>query len=381
MRFLHLADLHLGKRLNGVSFIEDQEYILRQLLEMVKEYCPDALLIAGDVYDKSTPSVEAVALFDEFLTELSRLRLPVLVISGNHDSPERMDFGSRIMEHQDIYVAGAFDGKVKEVILHDDAGPVSFRLLPFIRPAQVRRYYPDEELATYDEAFNRVLRDFPVASGCRCVLLAHQFITNHGESPERSESEQLNVGGLDNIDAAAFAGYAYVALGHIHRPQTAGGEHIRYAGSPLKYSFSEANHEKSVPLVELDAAGKARIKLLPLTPRRDMRRIKGRLEQLLRPEVYNEGDRTDYLQVTLTDEEDLVAPMDALRSVYPNVLRLELANSRSGIGEDTETAAEEEKSPAELFRAFYALQQNEEPDEAKMAVVGKIFRRLEENDR
>ena len=213
------------------------------------------------------------------------------------------------------------------------------------------------------------------------MLLAHQFITNHGESPERSESEQLNVGGLDNIDAAAFAGYAYVALGHIHRPQTAGGEHIRYAGSPLKYSFSEANHEKSVPLVELDAAGKARIKLLPLTPRRDMRRIKGRLEQLLRPEVYNEGDRTDYLQVTLTDEEDLVAPMDALRSVYPNVLRLELANSRSGIGEDTETAAEEEKSPAELFRAFYALQQNEEPDEAKMAVVGKIFRRLEENDR
>ena len=378
MRILHLADLHLGKRLGNISLCPDQEYILQEILRLIKEYTPDALLLAGDIYDRSTPATDAVEMFDEFLTRLVELKIPVLAISGNHDSPERLDFASRIISHQGIHVAGSFNGNIKEIELMDEHGPVFFHLLPFIRPAHVRRFFPQDELPSYDAACRRVLDTSPRRPGCRYVLLAHQFVTNNGQSPERSDSEQISVGGVDNIDSSAFAGYSYVALGHIHKAQTAGNEFIRYAGSPLKYSFSEVNHHKSVPLVEIDAAGQASVELIPLNPLHDMRRIKGPLEKLLSTEVAGAADRNDYLQVVLTDEEDLVAPLDCLRHIYPNVLKLDFANSRSQLNEDDSLApARISKSPEEMFRDFYKLQQNIEPAPEKMAIVRDIFAKLE----
>ena len=381
MRFFHLADLHLGKRLGNVNLIEDQRYMLKQVLALIEQHRPEALLLAGDIYDKAAPGVEAVELFDEFLTAVAAADIPLLIISGNHDSPERLDFARHILAKQKIYVSGAFTGHMEEVTLTDSFGPLTFRLMPFVRPAQVRRFFPDEELPTYDAAFARIMKEQPLEEGRRYVLMAHQFITNMGEEPQRSESEQINVGGLDNIEATVFSGYSYVALGHIHRPQTIGGEHIRYAGSPLKYSFSEVNHHKSLPMVDIDGSGKASVQLLPITPLRDLRRIKGTLARLTSAETVAAANTEDYLQITLTDEEDLLAPLDTLRKFYPNVLKLDIVNSRSGINEEAPAAEEKIKSPEELFCDFYEYQQNTPPDEKKLEIVRRIFRKLEEGNR
>lgn len=381
MRFFHLADLHLGKRLGNISLIPDQEYILEQILALIKEYRPQALLLAGDIYDRSTPSTDAVKIFDDFLTALAKEKLPVLIISGNHDSPERLDFGSRIMEDQQIYIEGSFEGGVKEVELTDEYGSVFFHLLPFVRPSAVRPFFPEEQLPTYDTAVRHILQQAPKREGCRKVLIAHQFVTAGSLAPIKSDSEQVNVGGLDNIDASAFDGYHYTALGHIHKPQTIGGENLRYAGSLLKYSFSEAMHEKSMPMIDMDKDGSITTTLLPLKPLHDTRKIKGPLEKLLSKEVAEAGDRMDYLHITLTDEEDPVDPLTSLRNVYPNVLKLEIANSRSKQQENICAAApEESKTPSEMFRDFYMLQHNTEPDEKKMKVVQNIFEKLEGKD-
>jgi DNA repair protein SbcD/Mre11 len=381
MRFLHLADLHLGKRLNECSLLEDQQYILRQILGLTEQHNPDALLIAGDVYDKSAPAGEAVALFDDFLTELMAAGRTVLLISGNHDSPERLNFGGRIMARQNIHLLGLFSGKTEQIVLEDSYGKVVFHLLPFIRPAQARRFFPEAAIESYDAALRMILAAQPPDPGCRNVLVAHQYVTAAGREPERSDSEQISLGTLDNIDAAAFAGFDYVALGHIHRPQAIGGEQIRYAGSPLKYSFSEARQQKSLTLVELKAKGSLHIEALPLIPLRDVREIKGPLKKLLDPTVYAQANREDFLHVTLTDEGDLVSPLDSLRHIYPNLLKLDFANSRTFCADDASTAAEiTSKSPPELFADFYRLQQNIELPEDKQTIVSEVFRELGGDD-
>lgn len=377
MRFFHLADLHLGKRLGECSLLEDQHHILEQILALTDRYAPEALLISGDVYDKSAPAAEAVALFDDFLTGLAQRQRIVLLISGNHDSPERLNFGGRIMARQNIHLCGLFNGQAEQVVLQDSHGKIIFHLLPFIRPAQARRFYPEVTIESYEDALRLILAAQPPDPRCRNVLMAHQFITAGACLPERSDSEQISLGTLDNIDASAFAGFDYVALGHIHRPQSIGGQHIRYAGSPLKYSFSEARHQKSLTLVELRQKGDMTIETLPLTPLRDLRQIKGPLAKLLDPAVYNQANREDYLHVTLTDEDDLIAPLDDLRQIYPNVLRLDFANSRSAAaGPEGRAAALQQKTPAELFADFYRLQQNIDLPEDKQAIVDEIFREL-----
>ncbi|NLF80027.1 MAG: exonuclease SbcCD subunit D [Clostridia bacterium] len=377
MRFFHLADLHLGKRLGECSLYEDQKYILGQILELTDRYAPQALLIAGDVYDKSAPAAEAVALFDDFLTELAKRKRIVLLISGNHDSPERLNFGGRIMARQNIYLCGLFNGQAEQIVLEDCHGKIIFHLLPFIRPAQARRFYPEETIDSYEDALRLILAARPPDRSCRNVLMAHQFITSGACRPERSDSEQINLGTLDNIDASAFAGFDYVALGHMHRPQSIGGQHIRYAGSPLKYSFSEARHQKSLTMVELGEKGVVNIETLALRPLRDLRQIKGPLAKLLDPAVYEQANREDYLHVTLTDEDDLIAPLDALRQIYPNVLRLDFANSRAAITQAESAASTlQHKTPAELFADFYRLQQNIELPDDKQALVEEIFREL-----
>lgn len=381
MRFFHLADLHLGKRLGEFSLLADQEYILYQVLALTERHAPDAVVIAGDIFDKAAPAGEAVALFDDFLTSLCGQGRTVMIISGNHDSPERLNFGGRIMARQNIYLTGVFGGRLIQVELKDDYGKVVFSLLPFIRPAQVRRYYPEAAIENYQDATRIILAAQPPNPRCRQVLVAHQYITAGNTVPERSESEQISVGGLDNIDAAVFDGFDYVALGHLHRGQSIGGAHIRYAGSPLKYSFSEALHQKSVTLVELQAKGSLNIEILPLSPLRDMREIKGPIEKVLSPQVYEAADRNDYLHVILTDEEDLASPLERLRVIYPNVMKLDFANSRvARMHKESAADSIALKTPLDLFADFYHLQQNCELPQDKLTIAKKIFAELEENN-
>ncbi len=381
MRFFHLADLHIGKRLKDFSLLKDQKHILQQIIELAGKHRPDAVLICGDIYDKSDPSAEAVEIFDRFLTELTQYQMPVMIISGNHDSPERLSFGSRILDKQKIYIAGSFCGTMPEVTLMDSYGQVVFHLLPFVKPAVVKRYFPDAEINSYEDALRSILAAVTLDPEKRHVLLAHQFVTSHGIGPSRSDSEYITVGTLDNIDASLFAGFDYVALGHIHGPQAIGAPHIRYAGSPLKYSFSEALHQKSVSLVELADNGEPQIELLELQPLHDVREIRGPIEQLLSPEVYQQADRNDYLHISLTNEEDLVDPIVSLRNVYPNLINMDFANSRYAAPENAADPVDiHNKSPWELFSDFYAMQQNIELDEQKQHIIKSILQELEGNN-
>lgn len=376
MRFFHLADLHIGKRLNNFNLLADQEYILTQIAAAAKELQPDAILICGDVYDKATPSAEAVALFDNFLTELSQLKKPILIISGNHDSPERLNFGSRIMARENIYLAGMFSGVMQHLRMSDQFGDIVFHLLPFVKPAQVRAFFPEEKIDSYQDAVHSVLKQEHLSADARHVLLAHQFVTAGGNTPERSDSEQISLGTLDNIDASVFGGYDYVALGHIHKAQQIGAAHIRYAGSPLKYSFSEALHHKSISLVTLEEKGSVNIEKLPLTPLHDLREIKGSLAQLLQASAAA-TDNHDYLHITLTDETDLVDPLAQLRNVYPHIMKMDFSASRYGLHTNDDIAQNiEQKTPIELFSEFYQLQQNISLDETKLNIIKETFARL-----
>ena len=377
MKLMHFADLHIGKRVNEFSMLEDQKYILIKILNTIDGYKPDGILIAGDIYDKSIPSAEAVELFDEFITGIAERSIPCFVISGNHDSPERIAYGSRIMKGQGIYMAKVFDGQLTKTILKDQIGEVNIYMMPFIKPANVRSFYPDAEIESFQDAVETVIRNTPIDPAKRNILVAHQFITGGGIKPEISESEIFSIGGLDNIDVGIFDDFDYVALGHLHGPQKIGRDTVRYAGSPLKYSFSEARHNKSVTLIKLGKKGDITIKTIPLIPYRDMREIRGPFNELLSPEVYEGTNTEDYIHVTLTDEEDIMDPMGKIRTVYPNVMRLEYDNLRhQELKSDISVEDLAPKSHLELFREFYLLQNNVELDNEKISIVNKILEGL-----
>ena len=303
MKLLHIADLHIGKRINEFSMIEDQKYILQEILRLVDELNPLAILMAGDIYDKSVPAGEAVEVLDEFLTELVARNVQSCIVSGNHDSPERINFGSRIMQKNGVHIAGIFEGKLKQIVFQDEFGPINIYLLPFVKPALVNPYYPDQNTQSYEEAVNVVVKASQINEQERNILVAHQFITNGGKEPERSDSETIAIGGLDNIDASVFKVFDYVALGHLHGPQSIGREMIRYAGSPLKYSFSEARQHKSVTVLELGQKSTLDIQAVPLTPLHDMREIKGPLKELVRVGASLPEVSQDYIRAILTDED------------------------------------------------------------------------------
>ena len=372
MKFLHLSDLHIGKRVNEFSMIEDQQYILQQIIEIIDREKPEAVVIAGDVYDKSIPSVEGVSLFDYFLTKLCNLNTTIMIVSGNHDSADRLNYGGKILERNNIYIAGIFGGTVKSVELRDQYGPVTFYLLPFIKPAMVTSYFPEVE--TYQDALQAVVGATEVDSLQRNVLVAHQFIVSGGESPERSESELESLGGLDQIDASVFDDFDYVALGHLHGPQRIGRDTIRYAGSPLKYSFSEVKQKKSVTMVTLNEKGQASFELLPLMPLRDMREFEGKIEELVDEKYYTK----DYIHVTLTNEENIIDPMGRLRTVYPNIMKLDFRNSRTAVKENARMAAQDVKnsSPLQLFHEFYEMQNNQPMNEMEIEIMTKLLEGL-----
>ena len=377
MKFLHVADLHIGKRVNEFSMAEDQRHILAQITEMVRIHRPDGILIAGDVYDKSIPGVEGVLMLDQFLTGLYREGCPVYMVSGNHDSGERLAFGRELMRRNQVYIGGAGTEYLERIRLEDGYGPLNLYLMPFIRPSQARRLEP--EVSTYQQAVEAVLRHGKIDGSERNVLVAHQFVVKGGEEPERSDSEQLSLGTLDQVDVSVFDAFDYVALGHLHGPQKVGRETVRYAGSPLKYSFSECRHRKSAVLVTVKGKGEAEIALLPFTPLHDMREIRGPIEELLKKENYSQADVHDYIRATLTDENEIYDAMGRLRAVYPNLMKLDFDRGGALYREGTRMAAElvAAKTPAELFREFYESQNQMPMSREQEALVEEILKEME----
>lgn len=372
MKLFHLSDLHLGKVVHGYAMLEEQEHALNLVLTLADREQPQGLLIAGDVFDRSVAPAQALRLLDDFLVALSKRGIPAFIIAGNHDSPERLSFAASLMAPSGIHIAPQYDGQVHTHTLMDDLGPVDIHLLPFIRPAQVKKAFPEAVINTWTDAVRTALSSVRLDPERRHVLVAHQFVTGG----QTSESEEFSVGGADNVDAAAFSGFDYVALGHLHRPQVMGAPHIRYAGSPLKYSFSEAGHSKSLTVVELGAKGDLAVRALPLPPLRDLVDLRGSYDQLASKAFYESVNRDNYVRITLTDEMDQPNAMQKLRLIYPLLMRLEYDNLRirhQGSLEAIEDLAA--LSPLDLFARLYEAQ-NGQPlsGEQRDYVQGAISR-------
>lgn len=377
MKLFHLSDLHIGKRVNEFSMIEEQKYILKRILDLAEEEKPDGIILAGDIYDKQIPSAEAVQVFDEFITRLAGRVIPVFIISGNHDSAERLAFGGRLLNSRGIYLSPVYDGSVTKIPLKDQYGTVWIHLLPFIRPSTVRHVFENEaDLVTdVQTAAETVIRHMEIDLKDRNILVAHQFVTG----ASRCESEDVQVGGLDNIDAAVFTPFDYTALGHIHSPQNVGTDRVRYCGTPLKYSFSEVDQEKSITVVELEKKGTVRTSLLPLKPLRDMRKLQGTYLELTDRSFYRDMNREDYIQVTLTDEDDVPDGLQKLRVIYPNIMQLLYDNQRTKTTQEVDAAqAVEKKTEIELFYEFYELQNNQPMTKQQKDFAEQLIREIKE---
>lgn len=369
---MHLSDLHLGKRVNEFSMLEDQQYILQQILSIADAEKPDAVLIAGDIYDKSVPSAEAMELLDDFLNRLADRSLLVFLIYGNHDSPERVAFGHHFMERSGIYISPVYEGKVEPITLRDAFGPIRVWLLPFVKPVTVRHYLEESfgrPVETYTDAMEAAIGQMEIDLHERNILVTHQFAAG----AQRSESEEISVGGTDAVNAAIFSDFDYVALGHIHRPQSIGKPQIRYCGTPLKYSFSEASHEKSVTMVEMREKGSVDISTIPLKPYHDMREIRGTYDQLTSRNFYQGTPVDDYMHITLTDETDIPDAIHKLRIIYPNIMKLDYDNTRTRSAARLEPEKEEsEGTPIDIFEEFYEKQNGRELDEEQRGWIKSL---------
>ena len=378
MKIIHLADLHIGKRVNEFSMIDDQKYILNQILEIIDKEKPDAVIIAGDVYDKQVPSIEAVELLDSFISDISKRKTTTFIISGNHDSAERLAFGSSLMAMGKIYISPVYNGKISKYTLKNDFGSANFYLLPFVKPNHVKRFFPDEKIESYTDAIRVVVDNLKLDTSEINILIAHQFVTG----ASRTESEEISVGGLDNVEASVFEDFDYVALGHIHRPQKIGTERIRYCGTPLKYSFSEVNDTKSVSIIEINSKEDFNLRTIPLIPKRDMRKIRGTYEELITKTSYENTNTDDYIHVTLTDEFNVVDAIQKLRVIYKNIMKLEYDNMRTRESRkiNLDDMVIENKNPLEIFSEFYKLQNNQEMDDEQKEIIKKIMEEVwEEN--
>ena len=378
MRFIHISDLHLGKRVNEFSMLEDQSFILTRIINIIDEKKADAVIIAGDVYDKAIPSAEAVELFDDFLVRLAKRGLKVFVISGNHDSAERIAFGGRIMDKSGIYMSPVYSGKVEPVVLSDEYGEINIYMLPFVKPANVRRYHPESEITSYTDAVKAAVDAMSIDRAERNILVTHQFVTG----AVRTESEEVSVGGSDNVDACVFADFDYVALGHIHRSQKCMSEYIRYSGTPLKYSFSEAKDQKTVTLLDIGKKGELSLDFAPLSPLRDMAELKGTYDELTLKSFWENTSYTqDYIHITLTDEEDVPDALSKLRVIYKNIMKLDYDNKRTRTANEINGADSiAEKTPFEHFSTFYELQNGQAMSEEQQAFVKGIIEQLWEGE-
>lgn len=373
MRFVHLSDLHIGKRVNEFSMLEDQRYIFAQIIEIIRNNDIDAVLIAGDVYDRSVPGEEAVRLFEEFIIGLTDLGKKIFVISGNHDSAQRLSFAHELISKSGVYISPAYDGSSLPVTLTDEYGEVNIYMLPFIKPSSVKSCFADAQIESFDDAVRFAINRMNVDESKRNIILAHQFVTGS----QTSDSEERSIGGLDNVDADAFDAFDYVALGHIHKPQRLLRDTLRYSGTPLKYSFSEENNKNSVVVVDFKEKGSIDINLIPLKPIRDMRTVKGKYEEITLKSSYDGSNRDDYIRVVLTDEDDVMDAMARLRAVYPNIMKLEYDNKRSSAGRDFSLGERvEDKTEIELFTELYEQQNGMSMNEKQQEFVERIVSRL-----
>lgn len=374
MKFIHLSDLHLGIRVNDFSMSEDQRYILDRILDITDREAPDGMIIAGDIYDKSMPPADAVAMFDDFICSIAERKIKTFIISGNHDSAERIAFGSRIMNAGGIYFSPVYKGDIKPVVMEDEYGTVNIYMLPFVRPSAVRTFYPDDDTDSYSSAVGTAVKHMNADFSKRNIIITHQFVTG----AVRSDSEDISVGGTDNVSADIFADFDYTALGHIHKPQNIGSERIRYCGTPLKYSFSEAKQDKSVTVIELGKKGDINVRTVGLIPLRDMTELKGSYEELMKKSFYEgTGYTEDYVHITLTDENDIPDAVSKLRLVYHRLMKMDYDNARTkkqSIIEGITSARETD--PEKLFREFFESQNNVPMNDEQAALVSGIFREI-----
>lgn len=372
MKFIHTSDLHIGKKLHELSLYDEQKNFLEQILSALKTENADCLVIAGDVYDKSVPPAEAVVLFDNFITQLAEMNIPALIISGNHDSAERISFGSRIMEKKGIHFSPVYNGNIEPVVLTDSYGEVNFYMLPFIRPSAVRRFFEDREIKNYTDALNAVIEKMNVDYDKRNVIIAHQFVTG----ASCCDSEEISVGGIENVDSSVFDGFDYTALGHIHNPQDIGTKTVRYCGTPIKYSFSEENHDKSMTVVEIREKGYCEPKTIPFSPIHNMRTIKRSFEEICKLEPSD-----DYIHITLTDEEDVLYAMDKLRLRFSNLLWLDYDNKRTRTEFSfTDETISEKKQPSELFEEFFSMCNNSDMSDEQKSYMTEIINEIWGNE-
>lgn len=408
MKLIHISDLHLGKRINEFSMLENQRYILEQIVKICVEEQADALLLAGDIYDRPIPPAEAVTMLDWFFNALVSQKIQVCAISGNHDSAERIAFGAGLMKQSGVHLSSVYDGSTQKIILTDEFGEVLVYLLPFVRPSIVRHALGQEEIQTYQDAVSAAVRHMKIDPSKRNILVAHQFVTGAG----RCDSEDIMVGGVDNVDASIFEEFDYTALGHIHSPQNVGkwkdmaneaanrqtmqmvntamntavskaknkvANRVRYCGTPLKYSVSEAKQEKSVTVIEMGKKEDVVIRTIPLIPKRDLRTIHGSYMEVTARTFYQGTNTDDYVQITLTDEEDIPDGMQKLRTIYPNLLSLTYDNQRTRTQQTIEPQeATQQKTGQELFEELYEKQNNQPMNEEQQRFVKELFARLEE---
>lgn len=370
MKLIHLSDLHLGKRMNEFSLLQEQAYILEQILAIIKTEKPAAVLIAGDVYDKPIPAIEGMALLDNFLVKLAEQDLSVFLISGNHDSPERLSFVARLMKKNRIYISPVYNGLVEPITLQDEYGPVDIFLLPFVKPVHIKRLFPEEKIETYTDAVACAIQHMAVDSNHRNVLVTHQFVTG----ALRCDSEEIAIGGSDNVDVSVFEPFEYVALGHLHSPQNVITERVRYCGTPLKYSFSEIKHKKSLTVVDLGAKGACAIKTVPLVPQKDLLEVRGTYLEVTDRRFYQNFDQEAYIRVILTDEEDIPDAIGKLRVIYPNLMQLDYDNRRTRGGAITwKTVDVERQTPLQLFETFYQKQNHGPMSEEQRAYLTHLI--------
>lgn len=387
MKVLHVSDLHIGKRVNGMSMLDDQRYILRQILDIAEKHQVSVLLIAGDVYDKASPSAEAVTVFDAFLTDAVAAGLRVLAIPGNHDSAERIAYAQGLLEKQGVCLPPVYAGEVERVELEDEHGPVEFWLLPFLKPGDVRRFFPDEEIGDdYSAALRAVLGACVIDQGKRNVVLSHQLVTAYGTAPDRADDE-IKLGGMDNVDVSVYDAFDYVALGHVHRPQRVGRDTVRYSGSPLKYSFSEARYGKSVALIELgekkpgdDVGECVSFELIPLVPLHDVREVRGTLADVLAMGTAHDASQ-DYLHITLSDEHPQLDAMAKIHEVFPNAMMLDYDNVTVLIDRPQTqlTTDPDSMDMLDLFSAFYESQVGNPLDDGQRDFAHKLIAKVEDS--
>lgn len=376
MRLLHISDLHLGKRVNEYSMLDDQAYILEQILEISEQEKVEGVLIAGDVYDKPVPPAEAVRLLDELLSSFADRKIPVFFISGNHDSKERLSFGAELFKKGNVYIAS--EGFYEKINWKDEWGEIDFWMMPFLKPAQVRMVWPEKEIVTYTEAVRAVIEEMNPDPEKRNILIAHQFVSG----ASRCESEEVVIGGLDQVDASVLECFDYVALGHLHRPQSVGRETVRYCGTPLKYSFSEIHDKKSVTVVDVGKKGQVDVKEVELVPLRDMKELKGTYLELTSRSFYERQEKNSYYHITLTDEEDVLDAISKLRMIYPNLMKLDYDNVRvRSQARYDEIDEVEKKSPEEIVDDFYKLVNGTPLSEKQKKMVAEILEKIWEGER